>query len=100
MQILRVHRRYEQDRRAEAAENGKPWTDTGYVFNRSDGKPINPNYATTRFRILVRRTGLPPGITPQAGPRATRRSLLPPESPLCLDIQVYRTVVALRLRAG
>jgi integrase len=60
MQILRVHRRYEQDRSAEAAENGKVWTDSGYVFTRSDGKPINPNYATTRFRILVRRAGLPP----------------------------------------
>ncbi|MEV0005804.1 site-specific integrase [Micromonospora sp. NPDC050980] len=30
------------------------------VFTRPDGKPINPNYATTRFRILVRRAGLPP----------------------------------------
>ncbi|MFY1573571.1 tyrosine-type recombinase/integrase [Verrucosispora sp. WMMD703] len=60
VQILRVHRRHEQDRKAEAADNGKPWTDSGYVFTRSDGKPINPNYATTRFRILVRRAGLPP----------------------------------------
>ncbi len=60
VQILRVHRRYEQDRRAEAAENGKPWTDSGYVFTRSDGLPINPNYATTRFRLLARRAGLPP----------------------------------------
>ena len=58
--ILRIHRRYEQDRKAEAVENGKPWTDTGYVFTRRDGKPINPNYATTRFAILVRRAGLPP----------------------------------------
>jgi hypothetical protein len=30
------------------------------VFTRTDGLPINPNYATTRFRILVRRAGLPP----------------------------------------
>jgi integrase len=60
VQILRVHRRHERDRRAEAAENGTPWTDSGYVFTRADGKPINPNYATTRFRILVRRAGLPP----------------------------------------
>ncbi|GAA2636505.1 hypothetical protein Adu01nite_68190 [Paractinoplanes durhamensis] len=60
MQILRVHRRYEQDRKAEASENGKTWTDTGYVFIRPDGLPINPNYATTRFRILARRAGLPP----------------------------------------
>nr|WP_233600055.1 tyrosine-type recombinase/integrase [Micromonospora sp. M71_S20] len=55
-----MHRRHEQDRKAEAAENGTPWTDSGYVFTRADGKPINPNYATTRFRILVRRAGLPP----------------------------------------
>ncbi|WP_433611451.1 tyrosine-type recombinase/integrase [Dactylosporangium sp. CA-139114] len=60
VQILRVHRRYEQDRRAEAAANGKPWTNSGYVFTRPDGMPINPNYATTRFRLLVRRAGLPP----------------------------------------
>jgi integrase len=60
VEILRVHHRYEQDRHAEAAENGKPWTTSGYVFTRPDGKPINPNYATTRFRILVRRAGLPP----------------------------------------
>ncbi|WP_030443607.1 tyrosine-type recombinase/integrase, partial [Actinoplanes subtropicus] len=26
----------------------------------SDGLPINPNYATTRFRLLSRRAGLPP----------------------------------------
>ncbi|WP_244879697.1 tyrosine-type recombinase/integrase [Micromonospora aurantiaca (nom. illeg.)] len=30
------------------------------MFTRSDGNPINPNYATIRFRILVRRAGLPP----------------------------------------
>ena len=40
VQILRVHRRHEQDRKAEAAEKGKPWFDTGYVFTRTDGKPI------------------------------------------------------------
>ncbi|MEV4758782.1 tyrosine-type recombinase/integrase [Micromonospora sp. NPDC049559] len=30
------------------------------MFVRSDGQPINPNYATTRFRTLVQRAGLPP----------------------------------------
>jgi integrase len=58
--ILRIHRRHEQDRKAEAAEKGKVWFNSGYVFIRRDGKPINPNYATTRFAILVRRAGLPP----------------------------------------
>ncbi|MFE7871427.1 site-specific integrase [Micromonospora humida] len=60
VQILRAHRRHEQDRKAEAADNGLPWTDSGYVLTRRDGKPINPNYTTTRFRILIRRAGLPP----------------------------------------
>ncbi|MFG3710399.1 tyrosine-type recombinase/integrase [Micromonospora sp. NPDC047730] len=60
MQVLRAHRRRQLDQRAQAAENGTPWTDTGYVFTRADGQPINPNYATTRFRKLVQRAGLPP----------------------------------------
>ncbi|NJP30422.1 tyrosine-type recombinase/integrase [Micromonospora thermarum] len=60
VQVLRAHRRWQLDQRAQAAEDGKPWTDTGYVFARADGLPINPNYATTRFRKLVQRTGLPP----------------------------------------
>jgi integrase len=47
---VQIHRRYGQDRKTEAVEKGKPCTDTGYVFTRSDGLPINPNYATTRFR--------------------------------------------------
>lgn len=60
MDILRVRRRHQLDHKAVAAENGKLWFDSGYVFVRSDGKPINPNYATTRFRLRVRRAGLPP----------------------------------------
>ncbi|RNH94194.1 site-specific integrase [Micromonospora aurantiaca] len=60
LQVLRAHRRRQLDHRAQAAENRKPWTDTGYVFTRTDGLPINPNYATTRFRKLVQRAGLPP----------------------------------------
>ncbi|MGN9779660.1 site-specific integrase [Micromonospora sp. H33] len=60
IQVLHAHRRRQLDRRAHAAENRKPWTDTGYVFARADGLPINPNYATTRFRKLVQRAGLPP----------------------------------------
>lgn len=30
------------------------------MFTRPDGTPINPNYATTRFRKLTSRAGLPP----------------------------------------
>lgn len=60
VQVLRAHRRRQIDQQTQAAENGKPWTDTGYVFTRADGQPINPNYATTRFRMLVQRARLPP----------------------------------------
>ncbi|MFI6132757.1 tyrosine recombinase XerC [Micromonospora sp. NPDC051141] len=60
VQVLRAHRRRQLDQKAEAADEGAPWTDTGYVFIRADGLPINPNYATTRFRKLVQRAGLPP----------------------------------------
>ncbi|MEV5446866.1 tyrosine-type recombinase/integrase [Streptomyces sp. NPDC052644] len=60
VQVLRAHRRRQLDQKTAAAENGKAWTDTAYVFTRADGLPINPNYATTRFRKLVQRAGLPP----------------------------------------
>jgi integrase len=30
------------------------------VFTGADGQPINPNYATTRFRKVVQRAALPP----------------------------------------
>ena len=60
VQVLRAHRRRQLDQQAEAVGHRRPWTDTGYVFTRPDGQPINPNYATTRFRKLVQRAGLPP----------------------------------------
>jgi integrase len=60
VKILRAHRRRQLDQRNRCTETGRTWVDSGYVFTRSDGLPINPNYATTRFRLLVRRAGLPP----------------------------------------
>jgi hypothetical protein len=36
------------------------WDDSGYVFTRKDGQPINPNYATTGFRKPTEPAGLPP----------------------------------------
>jgi hypothetical protein len=39
---------------------GKGWHESGYVFTRPDGSPIHPGYASTRFRLLVGRTDLPP----------------------------------------
>ncbi|NJP35589.1 tyrosine-type recombinase/integrase [Micromonospora thermarum] len=58
--VLRAHRRHQLDQRDRQRAAGKPWTDSGYVFTRPDGLPINPNYATTRFRKLTDRAGLPP----------------------------------------
>nr|WP_308129460.1 site-specific integrase [Actinoplanes polyasparticus] len=55
--ILREHRHRQLERRH--AINAQ-WVDSGYVFTRKDGQPIHPNYATTRFRKLTDRAGLPP----------------------------------------
>ncbi|MFI5895678.1 tyrosine-type recombinase/integrase [Actinoplanes sp. NPDC051513] len=58
--ILREHRRRQLEHRDRRHAAGKTWTDSGYVFTGKTGTPINPNYATTRFRILTSRAGLPP----------------------------------------
>ena len=42
VQVLRAHRRRQLDQQAQAIEGGKAWTDSGYVFTRADGLPINP----------------------------------------------------------
>ncbi len=60
IQVLRAHRRHQLAHRDKRHTTGKLWVDSGYVFTRKDGKPINPSYATTRFRILTDRAGLPP----------------------------------------
>jgi integrase len=60
VKILRAHRRHQLDQQLRRTETGDNWVDSGYVFTRGDGLPINPNYATTRFRILIQRAGLPP----------------------------------------
>jgi integrase len=48
--ILREHRRRQSARRDRRQATHMAWIDTGYLFTRKDGQPINPNYATTRFR--------------------------------------------------
>jgi integrase len=60
VQILREHRRRQLTHRDRRHATCKIWYDSGYMFTREDGKPINPNYATTRFRILTDRADLPP----------------------------------------
>ena len=58
--ILREHRRRQLERRDRRHASNTAWIDSGYVFTRKDGQPINPNYATTRFRKLTDRAELPP----------------------------------------
>ncbi|MCM4081828.1 site-specific integrase [Paractinoplanes hotanensis] len=58
--ILRAHRSRQRNVGEQRRAAGKIWIDSGYVFTRKDGQPINPNYATTRFRKLTERAGLPP----------------------------------------
>nr|WP_245730462.1 site-specific integrase [Micromonospora pallida] len=59
-QVLRQHRRLQRDQQARREATGKPWVDSGYVFVRKDGSPIHPGYASGRFRLLVKRAGVPP----------------------------------------
>lgn len=60
VQVLREHRRRQLAHRDRRRAAGKIWIDSGYLFTGKTGEPINPNYATTRFRILISRAGLPP----------------------------------------
>ncbi|GIE87284.1 hypothetical protein [Actinoplanes regularis] len=55
VQVLRAHRSRQLAHRDKRHGNGQVWIDSGYVFTRKDGEPINPSYATTRFRILTNR---------------------------------------------
>src|SRR5262249_51560772 len=52
-------RRRQLAHRARRLTAGNVWHDSGYVFTRKDRELINPNYATTRFRKLTDRAGLP-----------------------------------------
>jgi integrase len=58
--LLRKHRRRQIEQRSQRLAAGKIWYDSGYVFVGPDGRPIHPGYVTTRFRLLIQRTDLPP----------------------------------------
>jgi hypothetical protein len=60
VRVLRQHRQRQRDQQAHREATGKSWVDSGYVFVRKDGHPIHPGYASGRFRLLIRRSGLPP----------------------------------------
>ncbi|QGN50626.1 tyrosine-type recombinase/integrase [Micromonospora sp. WMMC415] len=60
VKVLREHRRRQAEQRERRLAGGQAWTDSGYVFVRSDGTPIHPGYASCRFRLLVAQTDVPP----------------------------------------
>ncbi|GAA3302612.1 tyrosine-type recombinase/integrase [Dactylosporangium vinaceum] len=60
VKVLREHRRRQTQQRERRLAAGKVWHDSGYVFVGKEGNPIHPSYASGRFRLLVKRAGIPP----------------------------------------
>jgi integrase len=57
---VRALREHQRRQHAERLAAGDQWRDTGYVFTRTDGAPLHPDWLTRRFRRLVVDSGLPP----------------------------------------
>ena len=53
---LRAHRANQDTERARI---GDAWTETGYVFVREDGRPVDPDRITHLFGVAVTECGLP-----------------------------------------
>jgi integrase len=60
VRVLRAHRELQRKEAEKAAAAGEKWVESGYVFTDANGRPLNPDYLTRRFRYLIRRSGLPP----------------------------------------
>lgn len=61
-QLLKEHRREQAIMRLQ---NGDRWQETGYVFTRDDGRPMNPDSVTGWLSDFSKRNGLP-HINPHA----------------------------------
>jgi integrase len=72
----------------ERLEWGDAWRDTGSVFNREDGSPVNPNWWSRSFERAARQAGLP-GIPP--------KNLRHTHASLALEAGIDLRVVAGRL---
>ncbi len=55
--IVLAEHRQRQD--AERAEWGAAWVETGLVFTRENGTPLNPDAVSRRFQTLAKRAGVP-----------------------------------------
>ncbi|PZG23167.1 tyrosine-type recombinase/integrase [Nonomuraea aridisoli] len=53
-ETIRLLRRHQQRQHLSRLDSA------GWVFTRTDGQPIRPDYLTYRFRYLVTASGLPP----------------------------------------
>lgn len=60
VQELQRHAREQRAEAAAALREGREWHDSGYVFTRRDGQPLNRNTVAYWFRRHLARSGLPP----------------------------------------
>ena len=54
--VLKAHKARQA---AERLAWGEMWVDTGLVFTREDGGPVRPSHATSHFRVMIKKAGLP-----------------------------------------
>jgi len=54
--VLRKHQQRQQE---EQELWGEGWSDSGLVFTREDGRPLDPAFVTRRFATLARAAGVP-----------------------------------------
>ena len=53
-------RAWRKQQAADRLKWGKDWPDTDLVFTHADGRPLSGQWASTRFRALAFRAGVPP----------------------------------------
>jgi integrase len=100
---------YRRQQEAEHEEWGGLWNDTGLVFTRENGNPIDPNWLSKRFNRLVRDAGLPvirfhalrhtwATLSLQAGVELWAVADLAGHSNVSVTDRVYRHAIPSRLR--
>ena len=58
--LAKINRNWKAGTHLKPLLNGESWTDTGYVFVREDGLPIDLHTSTHLFRKLSNQAGLEP----------------------------------------
>jgi len=57
-------RRWRTEQTERRLRLGPAWVDTGFVCDRGDGGPLDPDSFSTGFKRIARRAGLPAGVRP------------------------------------